>query len=104
MLEEIARTRGTITYSDLADRITVHNYAPNGEAFSELLCDISRETHSAGHGMLSAVVVHSGDGRPGEGFFALADELGVGGADQEGVWQKQRAVVYQRWSTSTPAE
>lgn len=103
VLEGVARQRSKITYGDLAQRITTITYAPNGDPFSRLLCDISRASHSKGRGMLSAVVVHSGDGLPGDGFFALADELGAGGQDHEEVWQKQRAAVYRHWAKSTPA-
>jgi hypothetical protein len=65
-------TKGMITYSDLTTKIKAIQLAPDSTALRELLGDISREEHQAGHGMLSVVVVHK-DGpnrdRPGNGFF-----------------------------------
>lgn len=44
--------------------------------------------------MLSAVVVHADDGRPGEGFFALAEQLGMSVDDRENFWTHQLEKVH----------
>jgi hypothetical protein len=98
VLEKVAASKTTVTYSQLASKITAMRYAPNGEAFSELLCDISRASHGKGRGLLSAVVVHADDGLPGDGFFALAEALGRGGVDRETGWEEEVAEVYSAWA------
>jgi hypothetical protein len=100
ILERVASKDSTITYSQLASRITAMRYAPNGDPFSELLCDISRATHAQGRGLLSAVVVHVDDERPGNGFFALVESLGYDATDKESAWQREIAKVHAIWAES----
>jgi len=82
-MARVAAAGSTITYTQLAARISAVNYAPNGSPFSELLCEISRATHHKCGVLLSAVVVHQDDALPGAGFFQLARELGRDVEDDE---------------------
>ncbi len=43
--------------------------------------------------MLSALVVTADSGRPGEGFFEWAEELGLTAEDPEDLWQQQFSLV-----------
>ena len=73
----------------LTTKITALRMAPDSHALRELLGDISREENKAGRGMLSVVVVHKDGpnrGRPGNGFFILAQELGRDTRDRENFW------------------
>lgn len=78
ILQERARqpAHPTITYSELAAGITSIRFGAEEYAFHEILGEISVEEHARGKGMLSALVVHKGDGTPGGGFFTLATKLG----------------------------
>jgi hypothetical protein len=77
IVESIARDKETISYSELAGRISTEPPPePNSEALAEILDEISKASDAAGRGMLSAVVVHKDDGLPGTGFFGLARRLG----------------------------
>ena len=44
---------------------------------SNLLDEISRCEHENGRPLLSAVVIHVDDNMPGNGFFVLAEDLGL---------------------------
>lgn len=95
----------TITYTDLAERIGVMPYRPYGEAFTDLLCDISRATLNEGKGLLSAVVVRDDRGYPGDGFFEFLRELGrldVSGRDfsddeKRAAWAAEREILARVW-------
>jgi hypothetical protein len=78
-----------IAYGDLITKITALCMAPDSHAVRELLGDVSRAENKAGRGMLSVVVVHKDGpnrGRPGNGFFTLAQELGRDTRDREKIW------------------
>jgi hypothetical protein len=51
-------------------------------------------------GLLSAVVVHADDGRPGKGFDALGRDLGFKFDDDVTFWQEQVEKVHQPVSQS----
>jgi len=97
-----------VTYEDIADRIAAapaHRYAPNGPAFTDLLCDISRATLKEGKGLLSSVVVRKDSGMPGDGFFILLDELGrldqapetMTVDERRTAWSAERRLVDEEW-------
>lgn len=62
----------TITYKDLCDVIQTRSFHFQEAEFHELLSTISTREDEAGRGLLSAVVVRSKGGLPGEGYFTLA--------------------------------
>jgi hypothetical protein len=79
MVAAVQSAVGTITYGDLASKITAIHFEPDAHIFHELLGQISKAEDAAGRGMLSVIVVHkTGEkrGQPGDGFFKLAQELG----------------------------
>ena len=51
---------GTMTYHDLANRISVLHLEPSSFLIRELTDEISYEEELAGRGMLGAVVIHQG--------------------------------------------
>jgi hypothetical protein len=88
--------KGMIAYGDLTSKITALRMAPD----SQLLGDISREENKAGRGMVSVVVVHKdvpNRGRPGNGFFTLAQELGHDTHDREKFWISEFEKVRKFW-------
>jgi hypothetical protein len=76
LLEGVARRKGEIHYSELTQKIQTLPLDPNDPMLVRLLDSVSRSTHTGLNVMLSAVVVHKDDHRPGKGFFKLARELG----------------------------
>lgn len=102
VLTVIARARTVIPYSDLVGRINAISFLARDQRFFLLLRDISAEEHRAGHGMLTAVVVHKrGDYKPGPGFFDLAGGLGLDTTDTDRLWIEQVTKVHDHWSKPT---
>lgn len=64
----------TISYSDLTRRINSISFDPHDFRFHLLLYEISIEEDAAGRGLISALVVHKDDERPGQGFWDMAKE------------------------------
>jgi hypothetical protein len=64
-----------------------------------ILGAISTHEHEAGRPLLSAIVVHQVDGRPGQGFFALARQLGLfePGRGEDAFWQAEVRHVHEYW-------
>src|SRR5580704_15912968 len=94
---------GTITYGELARRITALTFEPDSGVFHTLLGEISRDEEAAARGMLSVVVIHrGGDMRPGPGFFKLAQELGKDARDPEAFWQAEFGRVLAAWARMRP--
>ena len=96
---EVAGREDLISYSDLANRINSCRFEPRDRCFHQLLGEISTAEDAAGRGMLSVVVVHKdGDGRPGPGFFNLAQELGRDISDQVRFWIEELKKAHDEWS------
>lgn len=80
-LRDVARARQTIHYSDIAPMLNLDMSDPKDRVrIGEILGDISKAEHSEGRPLISVVVTHKEDERPGPGFFALGQQLGLTGA------------------------
>jgi hypothetical protein len=77
-LKETAKNGELITYGEIAPLADL-NMESQGDRtkMGELLGEISTYEHEHGRPMLSALVVLSGIGYPGEGFYNLARYLGL---------------------------
>src|SRR6516165_8402888 len=64
MIATAQSAKGTMTYNELASRITGLRLEPDSLALRKLLGEISAAEEMAGRGMLSVVVVHQGEGLP----------------------------------------
>lgn len=94
------RPNGTISYSDLASKLTVARLEARDQRLFHLLGEISEEENAAGRGMLSVIVVHkSGDMQPGPGFFELAKKLGRNTTDILKCWIEELNDVRAYWSS-----
>jgi len=99
LLQETARMRGTITYSDLSKRLQTIVIPYDDPAMATMLDEVSSEEFAAGRGMLSAVVIHKhGDQLPGPGFFKLAESLGCAVIDRTSFWVSELQTVHTYWS------
>jgi hypothetical protein len=79
----------TISYSDLTKRIGSIAFDPHDFRFHHLLYEISNEEDAAGRGLLSALVVHKEDERPGQGFWDMAKEHDRDVTDKEHCWTQE---------------
>ena len=97
-LIEVAKHKGTISYSDVARIADLHVRDPT---LFRILDDISTHEHKAGRPLLTAVVIRQDKRMPGDGFFKLARRLGLHrvGADDKEYWQRQRDRVYAAWAS-----
>jgi len=79
-------TNPLISYSDLLSQITAIELSTKNPHhrgfFGQLLGEISRDEVESGKAMLSALVVHKGDRKPGKGFFEYAKELSLKKANE----------------------
>lgn len=97
-----ARCRGTLLYQEVAEIMglpLLGNYMAN--EIGQLLGEISEAEVLEGRPMLSAIVVSSVTGVPGEGFFTLAKQIGrlksVPRVEEVRFWEKEKEDVYAAW-------
>ena len=86
-IKSVARNQDIVFYGEIAPLAGLDMSSPDDRIeIGHLLGEISRYEHMQGRPMLSAVVVHKDNNKPGSGFFELAHELGVyDGMDDVGV-------------------
>jgi len=83
-LIKLARKRfnQTVTYQKLSDDcklgFNMQDNPSDRVAIASILDTISRYEHSFERPLLSALVIRASDGREGNGFYKLAEELGFG--------------------------
>ena len=95
ILERIAKTKEKpIFYSELNRKISAISFQPDGHDFHNMLGQLSEQSDQDGKGLISALVVHKEDERPGNGFFTLAKELGRDISDRERCWIAEVDRVY----------
>ena len=97
-----AQCKGFVRYKYLAFIIGLpirgHNLASE---LGQVLGEISEDEHISGRPMLSAVAVNE-NGEPGEGFYTLANSLGLlpdnaNDNDKTAFWQNELKKVYKTW-------
>lgn len=105
-LREVARKQKTTHYNDIAPMLGLKMGDPADRVrIGQILGEISKEEHAARRPMLSAVVTHKEDERPGLGFFELAQELGlVGAMDSETFFIRELKRVHLYWANPAHAD
>lgn len=103
ILVSVAKNEGTITYTELCDRILSIKVEPHSYALAHILGRVSSSEDSRGRGMLSVLVVYKGDRdlRPAVGFFNLAREQGYDLPNrdaEDAFWTRQLEKVYDEHS------
>jgi hypothetical protein len=88
------------TYGDLVAgiRSIIDFSTPRSPVFRCLLGQISDEQEEQGRGLLSALVVHKEDRRPGAGFFAGAEQWGRDLTDQTKCWTDELNTLTKTWT------
>lgn len=108
LLAEVARRSETISYGAVVARMSTISLAPDSTAFHHLLGDVSKRAFDEGAPLLSAVVVHKDDGKPGGGFARLGRRLGfevpAEPAAEDVFWGQQLTAVHGWWGRRRPAD
>ena len=93
-LIEVARRGEPVPYEDVGVWIE-----RGPRELGPLLDAINRHENSKGRPLLSAFVVRSWEGKPGDGFWDIAIELDLfeEGEDRDDFWVKEYARVYNYW-------
>jgi hypothetical protein len=101
ILDDRARQRDLISYSDLVSRVRSVRLIARSKFLADVLTVISSEEYAAGRGLLSAVVVQKtrhGLGIPGNGFFSrLAPVSGCAKENWSKCWKRELHKVFQYW-------
>ncbi|HNT77634.1 MAG TPA: hypothetical protein PKH77_21680 [Anaerolineae bacterium] len=94
-----ARYQGVTTYQAIAQLMGLPSQGNHmGAEIGQILSEISEDELLQHRPMLSAVVV-SVSGKPGQGFYVLAQNLGKfnAGDDELKFWETEKAAVYKAW-------
>jgi hypothetical protein len=87
------------TYGDLVNALKpiIDFVTPRNAVFHCLLGQISDDEEEAGRGLLSALVVHSQDLRPGAGFYEGAEQWGRDITDRDKCWMDEVKRLNEIW-------
>jgi hypothetical protein len=94
ILVDKAKAGQLIEYGELTHQIRSIHFDPHGNEFRRFLGQLSWEEDAAGRAMITALVVHKVDSRPGGGFFVLAQHLGRDVSDHERCWSTEVERVF----------
>jgi len=103
-LRNEASRRKTVYYYEIADVAGLSVDDPYFDIrIGEKLDEVNRFEHAEDRPLLSAIVISKESGRPGEGFFTCAQELGVyAGEDRDQFWASALKQVHDRWRQEPP--
>lgn len=98
-LKDVARAGRTITYAEIAPVADLNmSKPPDRNEIGRILRTICAREYEEGRPLLSAVVVRSGIGYPGKGFFTLAQKLGIyDGSDDWAFFVRELDRVHEHW-------
>ena len=101
LLGEVAASRSTITYGEIARRVFGGRVSARSSALMCLLGEVDSATEAGQGIMIASLVVRADTGMPGEGYFAFAaEELGrelLG--DPRAFWERE---VERVWAAYAP--
>jgi len=89
-----ARSRSTVSYSELCEAVSVARFRPYSWAFMALLDEVCRDEDARTGVVLATLVVRKDTGRPGEGYFSWAEREGARFEDRESFWSDQAEAVW----------
>jgi hypothetical protein len=98
VLTAVASARSTITYDALHARLGGDVPSRGERDLAAALRAVSIAADEAGEGLLSAVVVRQ-SGRPGGGWFRLAEQRGRDVSDESQAWRAEVERVWRAFST-----
>lgn len=104
-LVRLARASQLAAYSDVSPLVGLSmDREEDRDEIARLLGEIAVHEHREGRPMLTSLIVHRGnDNNPGEGFFAIAQELGFYNGSRDQIsrltfWAKQVTEVHNHWT------
>lgn len=97
ILKQRAKSGDPITYSDFVNQLRAVRMDAHDPRLAHFLGEISSEEHEAGRPLITALIVHKHDMRPGKGFFELARSLGFSFVDEVKFWSDQISVLQRQW-------
>jgi len=98
ILRARASVRGMITYSELSKAMHSVTIGYKDPAMDDMLLEVSRNEALQGLGLLSVVVVHkNGNMEPGNGFYGLAESMGLDVSDRQACWIAELHKVHGLW-------
>ena len=103
IMVETARSRGMITYGDLAAKMTTIPVEPHDMVLWEIIGDVARDEEKANRGLLSVVVVRKNDMQPGGGFYELAKYFNRNTGDKMKCVTTEMHKVHAVWSVKKAA-
>ena len=102
-LRRVAKGESYTTYAKIAPLAGLDMASQaDRNRIADILGEISTHEHKSGNPLLSAVVLLADEGKPGQGFFTLARELGLyQGGDDLKFWLDEIKRVHEHWSGIT---
>ena len=101
LLAEVASSRSTVTYGEVARRVFDGRVSARSGALMDLLGEVDSEANAERGIMIAALVVRADSGMPGEGFFIFAEEeLGHRIDDREAFWRREAEAVWDAMALS----
>jgi hypothetical protein len=102
ILQQKASSLSMITYSELSKQMRTVAIGYHDPAMDDMLLDVSRNEASQGRGLLSVIVVHKhGDMEPGNGFYGLAESMGLDTSHRTACWIRELHKVHAYWSRNS---
>jgi len=100
LLSEVAASRSTITYGEVAKRALDGRVSARSGALMDLLGEVDAQTERARGVMIASLVVRADSGMPGDGYFLFAeDELGRTITDRGAFWQAEVERVWDAFAS-----
>lgn len=104
-LTTLARTNQLAAYSDVSPLLGLSmDISEHRDEIATMLTAIAIHEYKSGRPMLTALIVHRGDDNtPGEGFFSIAEQLGLYDGSRNPLqrltfWANQVRNIYNHWS------
>lgn len=107
MLIKAAKDRKFIFYSEVGEQANLSMKNPHHRTqLGDILCQINTAEHDSGRPLLSVLVVHKKDKKPGQRFFDLARELGKQKPDEDNdtFYADELKRVFDKWGSSKKPE
>lgn len=101
LLVEVASTRGTVTYGEIARRVFGGRVLARSSAVMALVDDASDALDEGRGTVMASLVVRADSGMPGEGYFEWAESAGYDVNDREAFWRQQAERVWESWGEQT---
>jgi hypothetical protein len=104
LLAEVAASRSTVTYGEVARRVFHGRVSARSSALMDLLGEVDSAAQADRGVMVASLVVRADTGMPGDGYFTFAsEELGRDAlADPRGFWKRELERVWDAYSADGP--